>query len=239
MAKKNHFILIDTETTQDSLVADFGAAICDSKGQVISQCGVLTDKIFNDTENHPLFFTSDSDGIWSKKGQDRRYAMYQRMMESGSRMLASVAAINRWLDKAKAQFDPILTAYNLPFDVDKCKKTGIDLTMFDRRFCLWDAAYTQWAFTKQYRQMVLSTHAFNAPTDHGNMTFKTNAETMARFCLNNPGLQDEPHTALEDVIEYELPILVQLLKRRSAKWLLSDTQRYSWRECQVNKWFKA
>ena len=85
--------------------------------------------------------------------------------------------------------------------------------------------------------MALALHAFNAPTSHGNMTFKTNAETMARFTSNNPTLEDEPHTALEDVVFYELPILLAILKRKPARWLLDGPKPYNWRDCQVRDFF--
>lgn len=236
---KNHFLIIDTETTQDSLVADFGAVICDRKGNVLNQCAVLVGGIFTDPTNHPLFFTSDNPGsIWSEAGKDRRYKAYKRMLRAGSRMIASVNAINNWLAKAAATYKPIMTAYNLPFDVGKCANTGIDLTLFPRNFCLWRAAYTQWAHTRAYRQMVLDCHAFNAPTEKGNMSFKTNAETMARYVLGQPSLEDEPHTALEDIIFYEMPILVKLLRSRSAKWCLTETAGFDWQAVQVKDWYK-
>jgi len=236
---KNHFIIIDTETTQDALVADFGAVVIDKHGKIVNQCAVLVNGIYTDPKTHPLFFTSESNGVWSKAGQDNRYRVYKDMLKNGSRMLASVAAINAWLAKAKAQYDPILTAYNLPFDLNKCQNTAIDLALFDRHFCLWAAASTHWSKTKAYRNFVLALHAFNPPTEHGNMTFKTNAETMARFCLGNSQLEDEPHTALEDIIFYEMPCLVKLLKTRSVKWLLNEVQSYDWRQVQVRDWFKA
>jgi len=241
MSKKQLFLTVDTETTQDQKVADFGAVVCDRKGNIVNQCAVLVNGIYTDTQNHPLFFTSDPAGIWSKKGQDKRYSVYAKMLESGSRMLASVGAINRWLDMVKAEYNPILTAYNLPFDLDKCKNTGIDLTQFSS-FCLWSAAFSQWANTRAYKNMALQLHAFNPPTDLGNMTYKTNAETMARFVLNNPSLPDEPHTALEDAIFYELPILVKLLKVKkiTAKGLIEyPPGAYNWRNCQVRDHFTA
>lgn len=237
---KNYFLIVDTETTQDNLVADFGAIVCDKKGNIVAQCGVLVNGIYNDTANHPLFFTSDPAGIWSKKGQDKRYNMYSNMLENGSRMLASVAAINKWLARVHDQFAPVLTAYNLPFDLNKCNNTGIDLALFNRQFCLWAGAYNTWAHTKNYRNMALQLHAFNAPTQYGNMTFKTNAETMARFVMNNANMPDEPHTALEDARDYELPILKALLAVKGnsvAKLLNPEAGSYNWRNCQVRDWF--
>ena len=238
---KHYYLIVDTETTQDQMVADFGAVIVDKKGKVYSQCAVMVDGIFTDAENHPLFFTPDSsDKLWGRPTLDRRYKTYQAMVNGGSRMIASVGAINRWLDKVMATYNPMMTAYNLPFDLDKCRNTGIDLSAFaPRSFCLWAAAYTVFAHSKEYRNFALNLHAFNAPTEHGNMTFKTNAETMARFVLNNPGLEDEPHTALEDALFYELPILQAVLSRKPAKWLLDGPRSYNWRDCQVRDYFSA
>jgi hypothetical protein len=235
--KKQYFILLDSETTQDNKVADFAAIICDRKGNIYAQCAVLVDGIYTDKANHPLFFTSDPNGIWSQKGQDRRYSVYNEMVRQGTRMIASVAAVNRWLQKSILTFNPILTAYNLPFDVNKCINTGIDLTMFPRNFCLWNAAYTAYAHTKAYRKLVLNAHAFNSPTELQNMTYRTDAETMARFISDNPSLEDEPHTALEDIIFYELPILKRLCRTKSIKWLLTEPKSYNWRDCQVKDWF--
>lgn len=237
MAKKDHFLIIDTETTQDQLVADFGAVITDRKGNILNQCAVLTNNIYNNPTDHPLFFTSDPNGIWSKKGQDRRYAMYTKMLTEGSRMIASVAAINRWLEKVKGMYDPYMTAYNLPFDLDKCNKTQIDLTIFgSKQFCLWAASQNKWGKTKKYKDFILSEHGFNAPTNLGNMTYKTNAEVMARFILNQPDLPDEPHTALEDIIFYEMPVLIRLLQTEKKKnWLNSGS--YNWRDYQVKDHF--
>lgn len=238
---KDYFLIVDSESTQDELVADFGAVVCDKKGNIVAQCGVMVNGVFTNPTDHPLFFdkSAPKNALWSKDSADRRYAKYTRMIESGARMVASPAAINRWLDKVKAQFNPVLTAYNLSFDLGKCANTGIDLTQFDRSFCLWNAAYTQWAHTKKYRSAVLAMHAFNAPTAAGNMTYKTNAETMTRFVVGNYSLEDEPHTALEDALYYELPILVALLKKRSTKWLLNETHAYNWRSVQVKDWFGA
>jgi hypothetical protein len=240
MSKKQYFLIVDTETTQNDLVADFGAVIVDRKGKIITQCAVMVDGIFTDSENNPLFFDSRADGsaLWSRSSADKRYRAYTQMVANGSRMIASVAAINRWLVRANTEYSPILTAYNLSFDLGKCENTGIDLRQFEQSFCLWAAAFSAYAHTRGFRQLVLDIHAFNSPTSQGNMSFKTNAETMTRYVLNNPNLADEPHTSLEDAIDYELPILTKLLRSYTTRWLLEDSQAYDWRKVQVKDWFR-
>jgi hypothetical protein len=239
MAKKEYFLTVDVESTMDGKVADFAAVISDRKGKIYAQCAILVNGIFTDMENHPLFYNEDADEIWSKKSLSRRYAVYNDMVANGTRMLASVASINRWLDKAKATYNPYLTAYNLSFDRGKCANTGIDLAQFsERSFCLWYASFSKWALTKKYRQFVIDNHAFNKPTQHGNMSFKTTAEVMARFVLNNPMLEDEPHTALEDILYYELPILTRLIITTKKKdWLYPAA--FDWNKVQVKDWFIA
>lgn len=239
MAKKDFFLTIDTETTQDGKVADFGAVISDRKGRIYAQCAVLVNGIFTDMDNHPLFHAGDVDPLWGAKTLPARYARYNDMVAGGQRMLASVAAINVWLTKAFYEYNPYLTAYNLAFDLGKCQNTGIDLSMFaDKQFCLWHASVTKWAATKKYKQFILDTVSFNKPTDHGNMSYKTNAEVMARFVLDNPLLEDEPHTAIEDVLYYELPILTRLVQTSKKKQWLNPTT-FNWRDFQVKDHFIA
>jgi len=191
-------------------------------------------------EKHPLFHIhGDAGDIWSLAGLPKRYERYNNMVLGGTRMIASVAAINVWLAKAKAQYNPYLTAYNLAFDLDKCANTGIDLSDFaDRQFCLWHAAVAKWGYTKAYRNFILATASFNNPTKHRNFSYKTNAEVMTRFVTNQPYLEDEPHTALEDVLYYELPILNRLVQTTKKKvWL--NPPSFNWRKVQVCDHFTA
>jgi hypothetical protein len=70
------------------------------------------------------------------------------------------------------------------------------------------------------------------------MSYHTNAEAMARFVLGNPDLPDEPHTALEDAIHYELPILKQLIATTKKADYMSPAS-YNWRDYQVKDWFSV
>lgn len=238
MSKKHFYLIVDTETTMDEKVADFGAVIVDRKGNIQTQCGILVNGIYNNRAEHTLFFNEYSGDLWKKESLDRRYNNYNAMLAAGSRMLASVPAINAWLAKAALKYNPTLTAYNLAFDLGKCVNTNIDLSIFSDRFCLWHAAFNKWAHTKDYRNFALSMHAFNAPTKLANMSFKTNAETMARFILSDPTMPDEPHTALEDAIYYELPILSRLIETTKRN-VFMNPEPFDWRKVQVKDWFTA
>lgn len=231
MAKKQFFAILDTETTMENTVADFAIIIVDRNGIIHNQCAVLVNGHYG---NFELFHDKANNDIWGYAGLEKRKAAYVEMLNSGVRMLASVNAINKWITQAIAKYNPELTAYNLAFDKDKCKNTGIDLSGFKSEFCLWQAAVGNICNKKQYKQFVLENHGFNNKTQFGNMTVKTNAEIVAGFISGN--IQDEPHTALEDARDFEKPILIEILKKN--KWRENITP-YNWRAFQVKDHFAA
>jgi hypothetical protein len=231
MSKRQYFAILDTETTIQDTVCDIGIVIVDRKGTVYNKMAVLVKGHYG---NYELFHDKNASDIWGYAGLNRRKQAYVEMLDNGSRKLASVSAINTWIQKAIAVYNPTLTAFNLAFDNSKCHNTGIDLTGFQNRFCLWQAAVGNICDTRQYKEFVLNHHLFNKPTDKGNMTFKTNAEVVCGFITGT--LIDEPHTALEDAMYFELPILTHILKKRD--WQSKITP-YDWNKFQVRNHFKV
>lgn len=232
--KTDYFCVVDTETTQDGLVADFGAVVVNRRGEIFAQCSVMVLGVYNKSEEHPLFFTKDADPLWGAKGLAKRYARYNDMLRAGDRQYASPQAINKWLTLVIGKYDPYLTAYNLPFDKSKCKNTRIDLTQFSKSFCLMAAAQEKWATSKKYRQFILDNHLFRPPTEKGNMSYYTKAETMAFFVTGNNDI--EPHTAIEDARDFEVPILTRLVATtKKEKW--ANPTPSSWQQRQVKDWY--
>ncbi len=225
-----NFIIVDTETTCEDTVADFAAVICDAKGRVLDSIAVM---VLGEFDRVDLFYLNQGKQ-WSRDAAERKRIKYNSMIDAGERVLASKAYINRWLWSAAMRFDPVLTAYNLAFDAGKCHATAINLDMFPNRFCLWHAAASNICNQKKYRKFVMENHLFNAPTEKHNMTFQTNAEAVFGFI--NDGMVAEPHTALEDARDFELPILMQVIKRKTWR---ENIKPYAWQDWQVNKHFVA
>jgi len=227
MAKKKFFLIIDTETTQDDLVADFGAVVIDKSGKVYQEAGVLVKETYFDRVEHPLFHHGDFLG--GARNLPRRYDAYDKMIDNGQRVAASVAGVNKWLAKVLATYDPVVTAYNWAFDKSKLANTGILAgDMFSRQFCLWHAAVAKWGNTRDYRAFALQQHAFGARTKHGHMGIQTKADVMAKFLLG-ADYPDEPHTALEDARDYEAPILARLVKNTPPSVYMYPPT-YNWRD---------
>lgn len=230
MGKKKFFVTIDTETTQTGMVADMGIVVSDKQGNIHGEWGLLLGDFYSDKENHPLFHVyGDAKDVFSKASLPKRYANYDGMLQDGRRMLCSVAAVNRLLAKIAAKYDPVMTAYNLAFDKDKMNNSGIIAAeLFPKSFCLWHAAAQKWGRSKEYRAFVLQNHFFGARTAAGHMGYQTKADAMAKFLLG-AGLPDEPHTALEDARDYEVPILTRLVKHTSPADYMYPVA-YNWRD---------
>lgn len=231
MAKKEYFIIIDTETTNDNQVFDFGAVVVDRQGNIHHSLAV----IIRENIGKELFSDPTGKSFWSKDYATQKKNNYMDMLDKGNRVMASVNGINRWLEKVNAKYNPKMTAYNVAFDQGKCLNTGIDLTIFNSSFCLWHLAATIFGKTKAYKNFILENHYFGNVTEKGNMTIKTNAEVMAHFITGRKN--DEPHTALEDAQYFELPILMACIKKRN--WKDNIGYAYSWQDFQVKNHFQA
>lgn len=239
MGKKKFFVTIDTETTQSGKVADMGIVVSDKQGNIHFESGILIGDFFSDKEAHPLFHIyGDKNDVFSKESLPKRYAAYEQMLQDGRRVLASVNAVNRLLGKIAARYQPVMTAYNLAFDRDKMNNSGIIASeLFPQSFCLWHAAANKWAHTRAYKQFILDNHFFGSRTDKGHMGYKTNADVMAKFLLG-VGLEDEPHTALEDAKYYEVPILTALVKNSTPKEYMTPPP-YNYRNFVVRDNFRV
>ena len=231
MAKKQYFCILDTETTINDTVADFAMIIVDREGKIHNQCAVLINGHYN---NFELFHDKAANDIWGYAGLEKRKNNYVNMLDNGTRMLASVNAINKWINQAIGKYNPALTAYNLAFDKSKCANTGIDLSGFNDSFCLWQASVGNICNKKAFKQFALDNHAFNKVTANGNMTFQTNAEIVCGF-INNEFIT-EPHTALEDARDFELPILKAIINKRNWK---DNIKPYAWQDFQVKNHYVA
>ena len=137
------------------------------------------------------------------------------MLDTGERSIASPALINQWLVRVNAQYAPVLTAYNLAFDLGKCRNTRIDLGIFGQSFCLMKAAKRQIGTLAEYHDFCHDNRFLTLALRKPSMT----ADTMAKFIFGL-SLADEPHTALEDAQFYEAPILTKILESVTRKQLL-------------------
>jgi len=235
MAKPNLYLIIDTETTEFSHVADFAGVVVNSKGEILDQFSCLVAEYY---QTERLFFDKNSPlAIWTLAGLKRRKNNYEMMLASGERVLSSINAVNCWLTQIKERYSNKhnlrITAYNYAFDLDKCSKSGINLSGFNT-FCLWQAALGNITHKRAYKNHVLENHLFNKVTKSRNATYSTNAENVAWFCKGF--FEQEKHEALSDILDFELAILLKVIK--SKNWY-KNSMSYSWHKHQLRDHYKV
>ena len=212
---KHYYLIVDTETTKRDTVADFGAVLVTRQGEIVEQFGAM---VLGHFGTMPLFYDDNAavDAFWSEQSAQRRVKEYDAMLADGSRSIVSVAGINQWLAGVNARYAPVLTAYNISFDLGKCRKTGIQLGQFGKRFCLMKAAKAVIGVRADYENFCYGEGLLTAKLQRPQMT----ADAMAKYILG-ADLIDEPHTALEDARDYEAAILAYLLKTNTRKQIMS------------------
>ena len=212
---KHFYLIVDSETTRKNTVADFGAVIVSKQGEIVERFGSL---VLGHFGKMPLFSdpSAEDSELWSEQSAKRREKDYYSMLDTGERSIASPALINQWLVRVNAQYSPVLTAYNLAFDLGKCRNTRINLGIFAQSFCLMKAAKKQLGTLAEYHNFCFENDFLTAKLRRPSMT----ANVMAKFVLGNEELEEEPHTALEDAQFYEAPILTKILESVTRKQLL-------------------
>ena len=211
---RHFYLIVDTETTKKQTVADFGAVIVTKQGEIVERFGAM---VLGHFGKMPLFAdaTAPDSALWSEQSARRREKDYYSMLDTGERSIASPALINQWLVRVNAQYAPVLTAYNLAFDLGKCRNTRIDLGIFAQSFCLMKAAKRQIGTLAEYHDFCHDNRFLTLALRKPSMT----ADTMAKFILG-VSLEDEPHTSLEDAQFYEAPILTKILESVTRQQLL-------------------
>ena len=207
---RHYYLIVDTETTQRGTVADFGAVIVTKQGEIVEQSGAM---VLGHFGKLPLFSdpNADADAFWSEQSAYRRAKNYDAMLESGERSISSPALINQWLAGIKARYNPTLTAYNLAFDLGKCRNTRINLGIFGSRFCLMKSAKRKIGVLASYQDFCKARGLLTAKLKKPSMTADAMAKDIADTEYSG-SLADEPHTALEDARDYEAMILTYILR---------------------------
>lgn len=204
---KHTYLIVDTETTytkgQQDTVADFGAVIVDRENNVMAQIGAL------------VLEEKNKDFHWALGNKKMIQQKYKNLVNAGKRTTQSVAEINEWLRETNAKYSPVLTAYNIGFDIGKCRNTGIYLDQFSQRFCLWAASKASICLTPEYAEWCAENMMF---TPSGRLS--TKADMVAQYL--DPTLPPEPHTALEDARDYEAVILNNIIHTPSTRKMIME-----------------
>lgn len=220
-----NILVLDTESTITNKVYDFAFIVYNMQThKIVYKFACLV----HDNIKDELFYNYT--GFFSKNNLKIRHENYNRLFSIGHRCISNVNYINRLLIDIHKQYKPTLTAYNLNFDIRICQNSGIDFSLYNRRFCLWHSAVYIFAERLKFVKFCFK---FKYLTPKLNL--KTNAEVLSHYVTGEK--IDEPHTAYEDILMCELPILQHCIAQKRAGW--KNPPPYKWQNHSINEVFKT
>lgn len=212
MAKKTFFAILATEATIENTVADLGIVICDREGRIHNQCAILIAGHYDGLE---LLCDENLRGNLRAAYLERRRANYEEMIDVGMRIVTSVDAVNRWINQVINKYDPILIAHGLDINVIRCQNTGIDVSNFSERFCFRDVINANVCNTEKYSRFVIENNLVDNSGKKLGIDFEGTIENIYRFVSGRRKVKSR--TALEDARDFEIPILLYIVKKRDWK----------------------
>lgn len=208
--------VIDTETTKNGYVYDFGAAIMNiGTGEVIDSMNTIIAETFNNVS------------VMATSYYACKIPAYIEAINAGElEVLPFSECFKRFSSLLESYNVRSIWAYNMAFDFKALNKTiaelsnGFVISFFpDRVKCydLMSSAINLVGNTRRYQKWAIA-HDFVTPTGRARAT----AETIFRFISDDASFVEE-HTALSDAI-IEADILAHLVakksgyKRNGEKW---------------------
>lgn len=209
MTMKNYYFLLSTEANSSGSAMDFSAIICDRNGLIQSCAAVLMKEQFQ------LEDTASCLTAKEVKENDRQRSKYENFLLKGNRMMSTPNAVNRWVRNAFLEYKPLLTAYGLKRNEERCRKAGIDLSIFPQRFCLREAAIGNICQAKEYKKFAELNGLITSSERNERHIYQTDLSAISGFLSGK--YEKEKHTAHEDAIHHALPVIRFILNKRNWK----------------------
>lgn len=199
--------VIDTETTKNGYVYDFGAAIMNiGTGEVIDSMNVVVEETFNDV-------SAMATSYYAAKIPAYLEAINARELE----VLPFSECFKRFSALLEAHNVRSVWAYNMNFDYSALNRTVTELSngfitsFFPGNVTCYDlmsSAVNIIGNTRRYQKWAIA-HDYVTPTGRARAT----AETMFRFIADDASFVED-HTALSDAM-IEADILAHLVAKKS------------------------
>lgn len=212
--RKSYYLVFDTETANkkplntvnpmNSLVYDFGAAVCDKQGNIYETMDYIVSDIFLDE------FAKMQSAYYSRKIPQyiKDLADQKRTLIDFITLIHKVAEIiNKWKIKA-------VIAHNSPFDLGSLQSTAMWLS--DDKSSHFFPPVEVWDTMKMANDTICQMPSYKAfCKEYGFMTkngrVKKTAESLYAFITDTPDFE-EKHTGLEDVL-IEVKIFSHCIKQ--------------------------
>lgn len=207
MARKNVYMVFDTETTTHEHIAyDFGFVIADKHGRIKEYYQAVVEEVITSPE-------AMRGAFYHRKVFEK----YIPMLSNGETSVQTWRTIVERMQQTMADHKVnVIASYNLAFDarvmrtMQSAFSDGASLLNPEiKTLCLWNLACMTKLNSNKFRN---TAEAFGWKSEKGN--YQTSAEVAYRYLANDPGFIEE-HTALSDAI-VETKILAECLKAKKA-----------------------
>lgn len=199
--------VIDTETTKNGYVYDFGAAIMNiGTGEVIDSMNVVVEETFNDVSEMATAYYA------------AKIPAYLESINAGAlEVLPFSECFKRFSSLLESHNVRSVWAYNMAFDFKALNRTitelsnGFITSFFPRDVTCYDlmsASVNIIGNTRRYQKWAIA-NGYVTPTGRARAT----AETMFRFISDDASFVED-HTALSDAM-IEADILAHLVAKKS------------------------
>jgi DNA polymerase III epsilon subunit-like protein len=244
MSENIGYVIIDTETTSYDRAFDIGLVLTDLQGNILVKNGkpravgyMVSEiweglasqedvvKITKENEKRrllglPLFEVPesvyyDNSELWGINTINRRLTTFDHLPRRIEKTEFIKGVINSIINSG---YIPV--AYNAKFDKEKLENTGIringwlDLWGLSTQTLRKDTVLTARYVTK----MLHTVRGVRESSRYGVLpTIATSADLIYHFLIDDKA-PEEPHTALEDAMDYEQPLLKWSLSRGGNNW---------------------
>jgi hypothetical protein len=207
MARKNVYMVFDTETTTHEHIAyDVGYVIADKHGRITDYYQAVVEEVITSPE-------AMRGAFYHRKV----YEKYIPMLSTGETSVQTWQTIFSRMEQAMEEHRvSVVASYNLAFDARVMRTmqsafgTGGNLLRPDTKtLCLWNLACMTKLNSNRFRN---TAEAFGWKSEKGN--YQTSAEVAYRYLAHDPDFIEE-HTALSDAI-VETKIMAECFKAKKA-----------------------
>lgn len=223
----SHIFLYDTESTMNRHVFDFAYLLVKKSDFSIVDRGAF---ILRDFCKEKLFYNTES-GFFGQKNLNIRTQKYRDMIKAGTRKLITVPELNARLAMIQANYKPVPCAYNIAFDKSLSKNSGIRVDLFSSpELDIMKESIKIFLARKGYWRFCLKNNLFSAKN-----YIKFSAESIGQYLMDKPDAI-EPHTALEDLTDWEYLILCTVLRQKKK---LREYKPLIWDDLLISSGYKV
>lgn len=197
-------LIFDTETCMDGEVYEVSFTIYRGLKLQKSRCFIIYENL-----DKLLFHNSNNLTVFGKENLDKRHACYVELIKQGKAQIISKHSLEILLNTEFNRIDELL-AYNINFDLQALKKTGLNIEHNAKLIDLWLLSLQTVCSSKAYFHFCVINELFTEK--HG---ISTSCQSVLNFYYPD---DEHTHFGFEDIVdEWKIFLKIKGLKPNNIK----------------------